>query len=147
MNGARIHPVASPTSWAVALARHQDMDHGDATRIMNLLRTAFESLKSGHGTDQDFDRLAAALNVGMIRAESIDPVAAEYMLQAAQGLIEADRINEEHGHYGFTGPGLAAVGVGLDLYEEILRKSTPRQMGDAAEESARRIRAGLVAGA
>lgn len=132
---------AASTAWAYAIAANQEMDQAHATSIMVLIRTAFERLKSGAGEDDDFDRLAVSINVGIVRAEAIDPLAVTYMLQGRDALIEADRIMGEHGRYGFTGPALIAIGEALDLYEQILRKSTPRQMELAANESARQMAA------
>ncbi len=50
-----------------------------------------------------------------------------------------DDIFGRHKRYGFHGPDLEAVTDSVNLYEEILRNSTPNQMAAAANESARRM--------
>ncbi|MCY1550534.1 hypothetical protein D9M68_867970 [compost metagenome] len=79
-----------------------------------------------------FDRLAACINVGLVRAEQIDPLCVTPMVAARDAMIRCDGIRGRHGRYGFDGLGLQAVVVALDVYEEILRNSTPRQMSEAA---------------
>lgn len=140
----RKYRPAEHTSWAYAIASNREMDQAHATSIMVMIRTAFERLKSGSGDDDDFDRLAAKLNVGMVRAAKIDPLAVQYMQQGAQALVAADRRKGQIGRYGFSGPQLIDIGDALDLYEQILRKSTPRQMQEATEEGMALIRSGAV---
>ena len=135
------HYHSDKLAWVRTIAGHQEQPPENANSIMVLIRLAFEKLKSG-GDDHQFDRLAAALNVGLIRAEQIDPLAEQTMGMGLQALLSADRIRMRHGRYGFTGPDLLAMGDALDLYESILRLSTPRQMTDALAIAAERMRRG-----
>ncbi|MNY35119.1 hypothetical protein D3C86_1695040 [compost metagenome] len=99
---------------------------------MTKLHDAFCQLRAGSIDDDMFDRLAACINVGLVRAEQIDPVCVAPMVAARDALIRCDGIRGRHGRYGFDGPGLQAVAAALDVYEEILRNSTPQQMAEAA---------------
>ena len=48
----------------------------------------YELLKSGHATDAHFDRVGAALNIGLIRAESIDPLCEQTMNEAREHITD-----------------------------------------------------------
>ncbi|MFZ2306791.1 MAG: hypothetical protein WAW73_20145 [Rhodoferax sp.] len=117
----------------------QDAPEEHTLHIAVLVKTAFERLKSGSGEPKDFDRLAGALNVGLIRAEAIDPLAEETMLAGIEAMKRCDGIWQRHGRYGFTGPDLTAVADAVQLYEGILSLSKPIQMEAAYKESARRM--------
>lgn len=134
----------NPTAgfWAVAEGLEIDQDH--ATKLMNRIRVAYQRMRDGGGTDSDFDSLAATLNVGLIRAEVIAEPVVDGIKAGMEALLESDRLNGTHGRYGFTGPGILAMNCAMDLYEQILRNSTPKQMELAAAESMRRMRAGKV---
>lgn len=127
---------------ADTIAANQDINPAMADTIVLKLHSAFDSLASGSDDGELFDRLAAAVNVGMVRAEGIGKPAELCMLAARDALMDADRICGAHGRFGFTGLGRIAMGDGLHLYEQILRGSTPRQMHLALKESMRRMNAG-----
>lgn len=116
------------------------MTKANADRAMTLVHSAFADLKSGSTDDELFDRLAAAINVGIIRAEQIDPVCVPPILAARDALIRCDEIRGRHGRYGFDGPGIAAMTAGLEVYEEMLRNSSPQQMREAMKASMARMR-------
>ena len=124
------------------VASRDDTSPKHALEISNKIRVAYQLLRDGQGTDEHFDRVAAALNVGMIRAEAIGQPVVAGIVKGMEALMDADRLNGSHGRYGFSGPGILAMNCALDLYDEILRNSTPRQMQLAAEEGARRMRRG-----
>ena len=102
-------------------------------------RTAYEKLKAGNATIEEFDQLAAAINVGLIRAELIDPLAEQTMVKAVSALLHCSELHQRHGRFGFFGPELLAMNDAMDLYEEILRMSTPKQMMDALDTAAQRM--------
>jgi len=129
----------NPTTWAETIVASRPTEPEVATETMAKLYSAFADMKAGGSDGETFDRLASAVNVGMIRAEEIDPVCVQPMLAARDALIHADEIMGRHRRYGFDGPGLQAMAAGLEVYEEILRNSTPNQMAEAARESRRRM--------
>jgi len=122
------------------LAANTEQPRENADRIMVLLRLAFEKLKIGTGDQEQFNCLAAATNVGLIRAEMIDPLAAETMVRGIQALKNCSDINDRHGKFGFSGPDLVCIADALELYDGILRLSTPRQMMEALDIVADRIK-------
>ena len=128
-------PHVNPAVWAQLIAARQDTHPETVTEVMTKLHDAFCRLRDG-GTDDDlFDRLASCINVGLIRAEQIDAVCVTPMVAARDALIRCDGIRGRHGRYGFDGPGLHAMTAGLEVYEEMLRNSTPQQMAEAAATS------------
>ena len=140
----RKYRPADPTSWAYAIARNADMDQAHATKIVNLIRIAYQRMREGNGTDEDFDRLAAALNVSLMRAEKIGQPVVDGINAGLHALMAADRRNGEHGKYGFSGEDILAMNAAVDLYEDLVRKSSPRQMQEALNEAAKRMRRGEV---
>jgi hypothetical protein len=133
------HATARPTAWIDAVAASKPPPEHHATTVVNRVRTAFEALKNGTSDCAHFDRLAACINVGLIRSEAIDPLCEQTMKSAIVAMGNADAIYGRHRKYGFYGPDLEAIADAVDLYEEILRNSTPHQMEDAVQESARRM--------
>ena len=127
------------TAWFDAIVSSRPPPEEHATTVMNRVRTAFEALKNGTTDCAQFDRLAACLNVGMVRAEAIDELCVQTMIVGRDALIRADGIFGRHQRYGFHGPDIEAVTDAVNLYEEILRNSTPHQMEAALNESARRM--------
>lgn len=128
------------TAWVGVIAARQQTPAAIADEAMAKLYSAYADLKAGSTDDDMFDRVAAAVNVGLIRAEQIDAVCVAPMLEARDALIRCDAIRGKHGRYGFDGPGLQAMAAGLEVYEEMLRKSTPMQMRQAMTESIERMR-------
>ena len=134
------HHRRDPMSSVYVLAANSEQPKANADQIMLSIRLAFEKLKLGMASGEQFDRVAAAINVGLIRAEQIDPLAAETMKMGASALMGCAAIHERHGRFGFTGPDLLAMNDAIDLYEGILRLSTPKQMLDALDIAADRMR-------
>ena len=131
--------TSNPYTWLETLAANSEPDPAHAMQITNMVRTSFELLKTGHGTANDFNRLGAALNVALVRAEAIDPLAEETIAAGMAAMHHCDGIWQRHGRYGFTGPDLIALADAVNLYEDILRISKPILMEQAANEAARRM--------
>lgn len=131
-------------AWLNVITNSQPTRPAEAQRIANLVRTAFQVMRDGKGDDETFNRLGAAINVGLIRAEAIAPEVEAVMRKGGEALLAAERFKRQHGFHQFTLAGEADLDDALDLYEQILRLSTPLQMSAAAEEGARRIRKGEV---
>ncbi|MBB3642578.1 hypothetical protein [Variovorax atrisoli] len=141
------HRAKNSTTWASVIAARQQTPEAIADAAMAKLYSAYADLKAGTTDDDMFDRVAAAINVGLIRAEQIDAACVTPMLEARDALIRCDAIRGKHGRYGFDGPGLQAMAAGLEVYEEMLRKSTPLQMRQALTASMERMRLQIAAGA
>lgn len=125
-----------------AFRNSQPTSPAEVQRIMLLIRLAYEKLKAGHGSADDFDRLGAALNVGLIRAEAIGQPLVEAFKAAGEAMLACDGRHLKVGRYGFSGTELLAMNAAVDLYSEILSLSSPNQMQWAVEEGCRRLKAG-----
>lgn len=123
-----------------AFRNSQPTAPAEVQRIMNLIRTAYERLKSGHGTERDFDHVGAAMNIGLIRAESIGQPLVEAFKQAGAAMLECVTRYRTGGRFGFSGLGILAMNAAMDDYESVLAASSPNQMEQAAQEGAARIR-------
>lgn len=135
----RHRAAPDPTTWARTIAASLPMHEAIGDDIMIKLHAAFADLQSGSADDDLFDRLAGAINIGIIRAEQIDALCVTPMLAARDALVRCDAIRGKHGRYGFDGPGLQAVAEALELYEQMLRNSTPKQMRAAMTLSIARM--------
>jgi hypothetical protein len=122
---------ADPTAVFRVIGASRETDPGIALNTAVKLAAAFATLREGSADDSLFDDLACAINVGLVRAEQIDPLLEGIMLAARDAMLQADDIRGRHGRYGFTGPGLQAMAEALDAYDAILRASTPHQMNAA----------------
>jgi hypothetical protein len=112
--------------------------------ILLRIHDAFAHLRGG-GTHYDlFDRIAVTMNVGLVRSEQIGAEGVALFKEAQAALMDAARIRQTHGKYGFTGPHLEVLREAVELYTDILRASSPRQMHLAQEEVIKRIRDGDV---
>jgi hypothetical protein len=107
---------------------HDDAE-GRITRALVSLQLLVDQT-AGQG---DYDRIAWCINVGMVRALAIPGswVAEATMAAAADALLHADQRRRKFGVYGLTRERLADLRAGLDLWADLLRSSSPRQMQDA----------------
>ena len=129
------YTVVSPT------AASQDYTPEQAWEIVEPVRVALQSLLDGTAEDAQYRRVGSALNVAAIRTEQIagNADAVRVLEAASHAMLECLRIKHAHGRYGLTGPAREAIKDGIDLYETILRGSTPRQMYDAERELERQL--------
>ncbi len=133
-----------------ALAGLRALDHsrtyepGEMVAEHVKTRAAFERLRTGHGDESDFDRCSMVLNVGLIRAESIDEslVTIIHVGQVAFARMK-NRFLRGLG-FGFDSEGLRDVPVAIDAYEEIMNCSSPMQMKLAIREAYARITSGQL---
>ena len=114
----------------------------EVTKLMLPLRFAFEALRRGTATTADAFAIANAINDTAVRAWGLeDEEAANAAGPIANTAIAAmRRVGERYkktGKLGLDGPGIADVAAGIDLYEQLVRLSTPAQMMAAASQAIR----------
>lgn len=111
-----------------------------ATKAMLLVRQAYDGMLSGKATEMDFDVLAHAMGVSMLRA--IDIAGEDDFDNAMLPIVKAatnalqrtkDRYLRLH-RWGFDGPAIDEVLAGVELYETILQASSPAQMAAATDQ-------------
>lgn len=133
---------ADPAALYRLMNRLQPFTPTEQLRLNLPPRVAYESLRTGRGEEADFHTLAGAVNVAMVRAETINPLAEQTAITARDALMRCWQRHQASGRWGFDGPALQDLPPALDLYEQLLALSTPQQMQDAMAETIRRMESG-----
>lgn len=136
--------VTDPCAGLRLLGMAAPLPNGAVVDTALRVRSAYEALRDGSGDDDDFHTLAGALNISLIRAEDIDELAADIVIDAQVALMACLARKQRGLRYGFDAAGLATIPHALDLYEQILSNSTALQMQAALNEAARRMANGLT---
>lgn len=130
---ARRRWQADPLASLRLLDRARPFDAGDTTEQHIKNRACFERLADGTADNDDFDRVAMAINLAKVRALEIDRGLAD-MLEAGQDAMTA--VRKRHTRWGKwdmlpteRGPILEA----LDAHEAITDASSPLQMYEALD--------------
>lgn len=121
------------------MGRLQPFTPAELARLELPIRISYDSMKSGKGTRSDYQDLADAINVAMVRAEAIDPLAESMMLKARDAMLRVLERFTRLGRWGFDGPAIDEVLCAVEFHEDLLRNSTPQQMADALREVYRRV--------
>ena len=132
----RINPVAA----FVTLAQNQQVKPSQATGLMLELHQCFDALKNGSDDEELFNRLGSSLNTALVLAERIDDEVVAVILDAHEAMYRCRDRFDKHGRFGFDGPGIAAMVDALDVYDQMVRLGTPKQILDASAEAYRRMK-------
>ena len=130
----------------VLLERARPYDPGEMVAEHILTREAFNRLRDGQGTENDFDRVSMMLNIGMIRAESIGFDLVEVMKRGQEAFVRMKDRYLRGLSFGFDADGLRDAPEALDAYESVLDASSPLQMLMAIREAYKRITNGDLLG-
>jgi hypothetical protein len=99
-------------------------------------RAAYEAMRDGMGTRQDWELLCEILGEAQIRAAEIEGVeGGEIAATLAPAINAMRRVRDRYhrvGKFGLDGPALHEIPAALDTYEAILQASSPAQMANAA---------------
>lgn len=107
-------------------------------------RIAYEAMRTGRGGKDDFDTLAAVINVAMVCSEPISQELVDLCQQAQnQLLLIRDRFRRT-GKWGLDHQDMRALPPVLDLHEQYLQHCTPMEMANAMREVLRRCKTGDV---
>ena len=108
-------------------------DAGDTTDSHIKTRAAFDRLCDSTADDDDFDRVAIAINLAKVRALEIDPQLAD-LLEVAQDAMTAIRKRQERwGKWDVLDAEQDSVLHALDANEAIVDASSPLQMRRAMQ--------------
>jgi hypothetical protein len=105
-------------------------------------RAAYDAIRVGRAREGDFDTLAAVVNVSLIRCESIGQEGVDLCTDAQEALLRIKERHQRTGRWGVDHIAIQAIPPVLDLHEQLLALSTPKQMMDAMKEVLRRMNAG-----
>ena len=134
--------TADPSAIYRLMNRLQLFTPVELVKLQTPVRIAFESLRSGKGEETDFHTLAAAVNVSLIRSESIDQLCVETCQRAQDALMSVLARSKRINKWGLDAAGLQDIPPAMDLHEQLLELSTPHQMQQAMRETLRRMEAG-----
>jgi len=109
------------------------------TVVMKLrVREAFEAIRTGTGTKDDFDNLVVSYNAWQVLAENIDTILCERMLPAGLALMRAKERVLAGKALLWDGQAIEPLQEFMDIYDTILDNISPRQVQDAILEGYRR---------
>lgn len=135
---------ADPGSIYRLMNRIQPFTEPEQTQLNIPPRSAYESLRTGRGTEEDFHTLAVVVNVVLIRSEKIDPLMEQSAQAACAAMMRTWARHKSSGRWGFDGPALQDIPPVIELHEQLIALSTPQQMMEAMREAIRRMDAGEV---
>lgn len=129
--GMRVNPAAAlnPILLSTPLTP-------DETRSMKLqLREAFEAIRTGAGTRDDFDHMVISYNAWQVLAENISTKLCEMMLPAGAALIRAKERVLEGKSLLWDGAAIEPMQQFMDIYDEIIDNVSPNQVQAAILEA------------
>ena len=130
---ARRRWAPDPLASLRLLDRARPFDEGDTTEQHIKTRACFERLADGTADNDDFDRVAMAINLAKVRALEIDRALAD-LLEAGQEAMTAVRKRQERWDKWEVLPAeRTAIVDALDAHEAITDASSPLQMHEALD--------------
>ena len=135
---ARKRRHTDPLAGIRVLDRARPFDEGDTTAEHIKTRACFERLADGTADNDDFDRVAIAINLAKVRALEIDDGLAS-VLECGQDAMKALRARHERwAKWDMLPAERAAITQAMDAHEAITDASSPLQMM-AALDVVRRV--------
>lgn len=135
---ARKRRHADPLAGIRVLDRARPFDEGDTTAEHIKTRACFERLADGTADNDDFNRVAMAINLAKVRALEIDDGLAS-VLECGQDAMHALRARHERwAKWDMLPAERAAIAQAMDAHEAITDASSPLQMM-AALDVVRRV--------
>jgi hypothetical protein len=133
---------ADPSVIYRVMGKFQDFTTEEHRQITLPVQLAFERIKAGTGTDDDFHCLAAACNVSIICSEKISPLVEVVCLAARDALLRCKAREAKTSRWGFDGPALSEIVEMIDIYTQLTQLLKPVQLQNAMTEALRRARTG-----
>ena len=124
---------ADPLAGLRLLDRARPFDPGDTTEQHLKTRACFERLADGTADNDDFDRVAIAINLAKVRALEIDRGLADELETAQDAMTALRKRQERWGKWDMLPTERAAIVHALDAAEAIADASSPLQMQRAME--------------
>ena len=120
------------------LDRARPFDEGDTTEQHIKTRACFERLADGTADNDDFDRVAMALNLAKVRALEIDRALANLLEVGQDAMAAIRRRHDKWAKWEVLPAERTAIVEALDAHEVITDASSPLQMM-AALDVVRRV--------
>ena len=116
-----------------AMEEFRPLSPDAAWKIIGPLRCALQRLLDGVGDADDLLHVAMGFNVAWVRVTGRNDAAMKVFEDAGMGIMDADRRGARNqGRILFTGPERQRVLEAVNLYDEVIRASTPKQLHIAA---------------
>ena len=125
---ARKHRHMDPLAGIRVLDRARPFDEGDTTGEHIKTRACFERLADGTADNDDFDRVAMALNLAKVRALEIDQALANLLEVGQDAMAAIRRRHDKWAKWEVLPAERTAIVDALDAHEAITDASSPLQM-------------------
>ena len=135
---ARKRRHMDPLAGIRVLDRARPFDEGDTTGEHIKTRACFERLADGTADNNDFDRVAMALNLAKVRALEIDQALANLLEVGQDAMAAIRRRHDKWAKWEVLPAERTAIVEALDAHEAITDASSPLQMM-AALDVVRRV--------
>lgn len=124
-----IDPLASMR----LLDKARPFDPGDTTAEHIKTRACFERLADGTADNDDFDRVAMALNLAKVRALEIDQSLATILTAGQEAMTAVRKRHDKWGKWEVLPAERIAIVEAMDAHEAITDASSPLQMHEALD--------------
>lgn len=135
---ARKRRHMDPLAGIRVLDRARPFDEGDTTGEHIKTRACFERLADGTADNDDFDRVAMALNLAKVRALEIDQALVNLLEVGQDAMAAIRRRHDKWAKWEVLPAERTAIVDALDAHEAITDASSPLQMM-AALDVVRRV--------
>lgn len=130
---ARRRRHIDPLAGLRRLDMARPFDPGDTTEQHIKTRAAFERLENGTADNDDFDRVAMALNLAKVRALEIDRGLADLLEVGQEAMTAVRRRHDKWAKWEVLPAERSAIVDALDAHEAITDASSPLQMHEALD--------------
>ena len=124
---------ADPLASLRLLNRARPFDQGDTTEQHIKTRACFERLADGTADNDDFDRVAMAINLAKVRALEIDRGLADLLEAGQNAMTSVRKRHEKWAKWEVLPAERTAIVDALDAHEAITDASSPLQMHEALD--------------
>ena len=125
---ARKRRHADPLASLRLLDRARPFDAGDTTEQHIKTRACFDRLADGTADNDDFDRVAMALNLAKIRALEIDRGLADLLEVGQEAMTAVRKRHDKWAKWEVLPAERSAIVEAMDAHEAITDASSPLQM-------------------
>lgn len=130
---ARRRRHADPLASLRLLDRARPFDAGDTTEQHIKTRACFERLADGTADNDDFDRVATALNLAKVRALEIDQSLATILTAGQEAMTAVRKRHDKWAKWEVLPAERIAIVDAMDAHEAITDASSPLQMHEALD--------------
>ena len=135
---------SAPTGGLGIIPLAQQYSDDEFRRLSINARLAWHKLSNGLGTQDDFDMLAACLNVAAVMAADIDELVLDVLDRGMTTLVAMKERYTRLGRFGADAEALQAMPHALDVHDEIIKHSTPMQTVTALRTAMKMVEQGAV---